>query len=739
MRALYLAVLPLTLACAASPADSSTPGDATVVQTEADAAVAPADAAIDPLDATPEVERDATPEVERDAAQGPPLPDAGSTLPYDVPPGCADVLRDPATDRCAPSTAACSPNELVSLLTGCLPNGLLAAACPPEFLEADGNCVPRPEACPPGWHLASVEGCLPDEIGCGPPPFGNVALDPARDLYVDANAPEGGDGSLERPFPSLQAAWPAFREFQDARLVLAAGRYPFSPRLRWRQSLVGVCPGRVVLADDATPIGENGELWGRYVIAVNHAEDVRISGVTLEGAAGIGVLDSPQVNIENVVVRNGPPPALYVGRDSSVGVTALFASNIEATPEHPQGDAPSFGAVVAEDTGASLRIERSSILDVHTGGLVARNHGSISASHVVVATAPSVDVAHAALAAQRGGELEAVSVAATGHHALDAVDEGSRVSANISLLVGTLRSVHVDRSATASTRESLLRGGAEMGVYVSDRATYGSNGDRIEASAASSEAIAVFVSNEAEAEVAGSNVIGPWLAGLMARDDHDSLSYLRVDHVLVEGTAGQGVVAADGADTDVYGSAIMGASFAGVHATGARTRLRLRDSLVSGTRPEASRGLMGVGALATMRAEFQIVRSSLEDNSVAGALVSDLASLRAEGLHVAGTRSGLALDDTSAPVPVAGDGIEVLREATAVLLDVSLASNGRVGVLVDEGTANIEACQAVETPIAVASQRGGVVTLSDAAAQGCPLNPPADPLSVPSEASLAPP
>ncbi|MCK6575002.1 hypothetical protein L6V77_28350, partial [Myxococcota bacterium] len=204
MRALYLAVLPLTLACAASPADSSTPGDATVVQTEADAAVAPADAAIDPLDATPEVERDATPEVERDAAQGPPLPDAGSTLPYDVPPGCADVLRDPATDRCAPSTAACSPNELVSLLTGCLPNGLLAAACPPEFLEADGNCVPRPEACLPGWHLASVEGCLPDEIGCGPPPFGNVALDPARDLYVDANAPEGGDGSLERPFPSLQ-------------------------------------------------------------------------------------------------------------------------------------------------------------------------------------------------------------------------------------------------------------------------------------------------------------------------------------------------------------------------------------------------------------------------------------------------------------------------------------------------------------------------------------------------------
>jgi hypothetical protein len=744
MRVSHLAILPLTLtlACAATPADTSTADDAAVVQTDADAAAAPPEtdaAASGTPDATPEVERDATPAAEGDAAADASQPDAGSGLPYDVPLRCADVLRDPATGRCAPSTAACPPGQLVSLLTGCMTNGVLQSACPPEFLEADGVCVPRPEACPRGWHLASVEGCFPDEIGCGQAPFGNIALDPARDLYVDANAPEGGDGSLERPFQSLQAAWPAFREVQDARLVLAAGRYPFSPRLRWRQSLVGVCPGRVVLADDATPIGENGELWGRYVIAVNHAEDVFISGVTLEGAAGIGILDSPQVNIENVVVRDGPPPALYVGRDSNVGVTKLFATNIEATPAHPQGDAPSFGAVVAEDTGATLRIERSAILDVHTGGLVARNHGTILANFVAVSTAPSADVAHAALAAQRGGELEALSVVATGHHALDAVDEGSHASANISLLVGSLRTVHVERSASASTRDSLLRGGSEMGVYVSDRATYRSNGDRIEASPASSQAIGVFVSNEGEAEVLAANVVGPWRVGLMARDDNDSLSYLRVDRVLVEGTAGQGVVAAEGSDTDVFASAIVGTTFAGVHATGARTRLRLRESLVSGTRPEASQGLMGVGALATMHAELQVVESVLRDNSVAGALVSDLASLRAEGLHVAGTRGGLALDDTSAPVPVAGDGIEVLREATALLLDVSLADTGRVGVLVDEGTANIEACSATETPIAVASQRGGVVTLSDAAAQGCPLNPPAETLAVPSEASLAPP
>lgn len=742
MRVSHLAILPLTLACAASPGDSSTPNDAATVPADADAAAAPTDtdaAASGTPDSTPEVERDAAPAADGDAAPDASQPDAGSGLPFDVPPGCADTLRDPATGRCAPSISACPPGQLVSLVSGCQPNGLQSFACPPEFVGPDGVCVPRPEACPPGWHLASVEGCFPDDAGCGPAPFGNVALDPARDLYVDANAPEGGDGSLERPFQSLQAAWPAFREVQDARLVLAAGRYPFSPRLRWRQSLVGVCPGRVVLADDATPIGENGELWGRYVIAVNHAEDVFISGVTLEGAAGIGILDSPQVNIENVVVRNGPPPALYVGRDSSVGVTALFASNIGATPEHPQGDAPSFGAVVAEDMGAHLSIERSAILGVHTGGLVARNHGSIQANRVVVETATSADVAHAALAAQQGGELEAVVVAATGQHALDVVEDGSHASVTMSLLVGSLRTVHVERSASALTRESLLRGGAEMGVYVSERATYESQGDRIEASAASSQAIGVFVSNEGEAEVGGSDVVGPWLVGLMARDDHDSLSYLRVDRVLVEGTAGQGVVAAEGSDTDVYASAIMGASFAGVHATGARTRLRLRDSLVSGTRPEASRGLMGVGALATMHAELQVVESVLRDNSVAGALVSDLASLRAEGLLVTGTHGGLALDDTSTPVPVAGDGIEVLREATALLLDVSLASNGRVGVLVDEGTANIEACSATETPIAVASQRGGVVTLSDAAAQGCPLNPPAETLAVPSEASLAPP
>lgn len=731
MRPLRLLSAVVVLACTADPEVAApvdvgaTPADA--VAPEVGAGPGSDTGAPGPADGFASAEMGAAGGV--DAGAGPALPP-----PVELFPNCHASFVDPATGRCEPSVAGCRAGERADIAGGCMPVGVPAEACAPEFWTDEGVCVPTDAACRPGYRVGSPAGCVPVEPDCGPAPWGHIMLDPARDIYVDASAPEGGDGSLAHPFESLEAAVPALEGREEARIVVAAGRYPFSLRLLFRQQFVGVCSSQVVLSDDATSIGENGELWGHYLIAVNRASDVLISGVTLEGRSGIGVRESTGVRIDDVIVRDGPSPAVYVTKSSGVSVTRLQSRHVGFV----EGDSPAWGAVIADDHG-EVEVRDSALIDTRGNGVMSRDASRVVLVNVVVTPGEfDSSVAPGGLEARLGGVVTADSVVVGGHRAVVAQDDESSVDIAHSVVSGRQRALHVEFGGTAESRGNLLQGGDEFGVYVSARTRLESAGDRLTTVPGSRAGEAMFISNEGQARLTGTTVDGPWDRGVTVRDDNDSTSYLWLEGVVVEGTLGPGVVSGALSDTDIDASVVRGTRFAGVQAAGPITRLRLRHSLVVGTQPEPTRMLMGLGLLSVLYAETEIVDSELRDNRVAGVLVADEATLSARGVLIVGTGAGVVEDAHGAEQADAGDGLLAFAGAEASLEAVTLIGNGRAGVLVDGAHATVGQCRAEGNPLIVATQGDGQVELSADAAASCPLEP-SETLAIPGDASLVPP
>jgi hypothetical protein len=120
---------------------------------------------------------------------------------------------------------------------------LLALGCTPDIVE-------EPQVCAADEVLEGTR-CLPEACGVGV--WGNLPVEDA-DAFVDPAAPAGGNGTLDRPFRTVQEA---VTLAPDGLILLAAGEHAGRLRIREQPQIVGRCRELVTLVHDSLTV----EVW----------------------------------------------------------------------------------------------------------------------------------------------------------------------------------------------------------------------------------------------------------------------------------------------------------------------------------------------------------------------------------------------------------------------------------------------------------------------------------------------
>lgn len=242
---------------------------------------------------------------------------------------------------CVAAVQRC-PFPSVSVAGACVPTGQTAADCAEGFRfdAARAACLPvlPPASCPFGTHAIPGEPTCHAVAECPAARFPAVA----GAVHVDAAAPEGGDGSVERPFRTVAAAVAVTPP--AGTVAVAEGRYEESVVLEEGRALVGVCPAKVTLvgpagAPEAVTMQGGGRLAGVSVTGpkagVGACEgDLVLDHVWIHGTGGYGVN-----------TYSCPTPTALVVRDSLIEKVRDYGV---------------FGA------GGTLRVERSTLRDTET-------------------------------------------------------------------------------------------------------------------------------------------------------------------------------------------------------------------------------------------------------------------------------------------------------------------------------------------------------------------------------------
>lgn len=224
---------------------------------------------------------------------------------------------------------------VLGILVGCG-----SAATSSEPTEAPS----APPPCGTG-ELDDGEVCVPERCGRGP--WGDLT----GDVWVDAAAPEGGDGSADRPLRTVQEGADAAAERGGGIVALAGGTYPGPVALTAAHDgvdLRGRCPEQVLLdgtgsADDYPAVALEG----------NRRTAAALSGVTLAHAPliGVGVL-AGTLDLTEVIVTDAGYAGLYVqGADATAQGSDLRIED----PRPIEGYASGFGVEVRD--GATLGID----------------------------------------------------------------------------------------------------------------------------------------------------------------------------------------------------------------------------------------------------------------------------------------------------------------------------------------------------------------------------------------------
>ena len=192
------------------------------------------------------------------------------------------------------------------------------------------------------------DGCVP--MACGVGRWGSLEVDDGT-VYVDAHAAEGGDGSEDTPFTSIQIGLDAAGD-DGGRVVVAAGTY-FENLLLTEDHdgvhLAGRCQELVVL--DASE-GEEDES-GIRADGFMGDEDWWVSGITVTGAPYGGVwLDVGRLNVAGFLLVGNRQYGVFAWHSSS----SLVLSNVEVLDSLPMADG-TWGRGICVQDGASLRAE----------------------------------------------------------------------------------------------------------------------------------------------------------------------------------------------------------------------------------------------------------------------------------------------------------------------------------------------------------------------------------------------
>jgi len=502
---------------------------------------------------------------------------------------------------------------------------------------------PSPSPCGPGFlqdpELPAEllddfpDGCVPQKCGIGR--WGNLEVE-GDTVFVDAYAGDGGDGSEQAPFTSIQAGVDAAGEAGGGLVAVAAGTYVETLDFLVKHTgvqLAGRCHELVEL--DASE-GEEDES-GISADAGYSSDTVwDVSGLTVSGAPYIGIgIESGLLTAASIaVVGNWGAGVLAHGSTAEI---VLSDVKILDTRRIQVG---MFSRGISVQAGARLEATSCLVSGYAEAGIVASHSAEVILHAVEILDAQPVgeETGGRGIVAEVGSHLEATSCLVSG-----AAEVGIYVSSDAEVI---LRDVEV------SATQPLPAGTGGEGVLVQA-------GARLEAYSC--------------------RVVGNSGVGIVA-SDVGSGAFLHDVEVLAtkpagEGAAGRGINAQAGAQVEAFSCRVVGNSEIGIFASDAGTDVVLSDVEVLDTWPEED-GTGGRGINVQDDARLEAFSCLVSGNAELGIFASDAGtSLFLHDVEI--------LDTKPAEDGTFGRGINVMDGARVEASSCLISGNADVGIFAE--------------------------------------------------------
>lgn len=442
------------------------------------------------------------------------------------------------------------------------------------FLGGCSDAVPSPG---PGTRCADGEvddggACVPEACGIGT--WGTIE---GATVFVDLAAADGGDGSQDAPFRSIQEGADAAGDAGGGVVAVAAGTYAENLVLEGSHDgveIAGRCAELVVVD------GSGGGDDQSSVELSSRSAEVVLRGLTVTGGPYVGVVAwAGTLRVSDAVITG----------NSFIGVAAVGdGANVElvgttVSDTHMREDGIGGRGIHVQD-GATLRAEECLVIGNHEVGVLAANGGSlVELMDTTISDTQMVEdgTFGRGIHVEEGATIQAEACTVTGNHDIGvfARNVGTTVELTQSTVSNTRmiedgtggRGIVVQDGATLRADVCTVSGNHEVGVYALDAAT--------------------------TVELVGTSI-----------SDTQTME---------DGTSGVGIYVGAGAELRAEACTVSGNHEAGVAVLGEGARVELVATTVSDTQMfgggEAGVGVgIGVGAGADLRAEACVVTGNTE-------------------------------------------------------------------------------------------------------------------------------
>jgi len=350
-----------------------------------------------------------------------------------TPPVTCDTGWEAREQGCVPTAEACGETAIPKSGAGCEPVGVPAGGCGAGFAEKSQGCEPiLPSApcapgtmavpgdsacvaigvakcasgfdadgaggcravlpkdmCPPGKMAVPGESTCRDIAPCGTGRFGDLPLDSST-LYVDGSYSAGGsDGSIAKPFTTVQAAIDAAGSSGTTTIAIAAGSYVENLDVNKPVRLLGRCPSMVELKGKdtlkvptvmATKPSEVRRLAiTGWVAAEVKDSELTISETWVHDLIGVGVHALTETATAKLTISKSLVERAHLFGIYPVGAIVTIEDSVIRDTQPRASDNTAGRGIEAEDLDATHRttltvrrslVERNHQIGIYLGGSI---------------------------------------------------------------------------------------------------------------------------------------------------------------------------------------------------------------------------------------------------------------------------------------------------------------------------------------------------------------------------------
>jgi len=570
----------------------------------------------------------------------------GACVPTGVPPDrCGAGLHAEARGCAIDATTCATP-----AVGECLAPGI--ATCAPGFTrDGEGSCKPILPSTP----CAAGTLALPGDTACAAV---DTCSEPTGDLYVDASAAAGGDGTRDKPLRTLAEAIASATTGKS--IAVLAGTYAENVVVDKSLTIVGACTEKVKLApaDTTKPLIRfaSGTSTLRSV-ALTGGIDVAAANVTLRslwlhdvGRSAISTTGASTTTASRVLVEAATEYAIsVVGGTTNLDGVVVRATRPRDTGERGIGINVESAGIPAAFSGKQLVIDGNADC-----GILLHAADAVIERSVIVNTKPRASGVY-------GVGINALAYSSTSVDRGNSVIRDSYISGNTfaGVFVGGVP-VTLERTTIRDTKLTPT-GSLGRGIIVQDHPVALHRGELTMRSS--------VVEQNAE--------VGVLVASSTAVLED---SIVRATRLRKDGSSGVGVAGQltkgrkEASEITLRRTLVDSNRTFGVY--GEATKVTIDRSLVRGTRPGRDAG-WGVHVLddrtASVPAELTMTASIVEDNTAHG-VFTHLARTTIERSVIRGTVAGAedyttaGLVTSDATLSVTGSILEDNEDTDALLL-----------------------------------------------------------------------